>query len=135
MTKVIIFGSFDLIHKGHIYFFKEAKRLGKELIVIIARDKTIEKVKNKPPLYNEKQRLKHVQDIGIPDKVLLGNKENPYKIIKDIKPDIIALGYDQDSFTSRLKQELKKLNLNPKVIRIKSYKPEIYKSSKLKRGH
>jgi len=132
MTKVLIFGSFDLIHKGHIYFFKSAKKLGTHLTIIIARDKTILKVKNNPPLYNEQQRLKQVQDTKIPNQVLLGYKTNPYKIIKKINPDIIALGYDQNSFTKNLIKELKKLNLNPKIIRLKSYKPEIYKSSKLK---
>jgi len=132
MTKVLIFGSFDLIHKGHIYFFKSAKKLGTHLTIIIARDKTILKVKNNPPLYNEQQRLKQVQNTKIPNQVLLGYKTNPYKIIKKINPDIIALGYDQNSFTKNLIKELKKLNLNPKIIRLKSYKPEIYKSSKLK---
>ncbi len=132
MTKVLIFGSFDLIHKGHLYFFKSAKKLGTHLTIVVARDKTILKIKKNPPLYSEQQRLQHVQNTKIPNQVILGYKTNPYKIIQKINPDIIALGYDQNSFTKKLNQELKKLNLNPKIIRLKSYKPEIYKSSKLK---
>ena len=132
----MVFGSFDLVHKGHIYFFKKAKKLGKELIVIIARNKTIKKFKNKPPLYDEEQRIQHVKDTNIPDKVILGHKKDPYKIIREIKPDIIALGYDQDSFTKGLEQELKNRNLtNIKITRLKSYKPELYKSSKLKKDY
>jgi FAD synthetase len=134
LKKVLVFGSFDLVHKGHVNFLKQAKKLGDELIVVVARDDTIEKVKKRKPKFDEKTRLKHVREIVIADKVVLGLKKDKYKIIEKIKPDIIALGYDQESFlVERLNHELEKRELDIKIIRLKPYKPHIYKSSRLKK--
>lgn len=133
MTKVLVFGSFDLIHPGHHYLFKEAKKLGKELFVVVARDSTIRKTKNHEPKFDENERLKHVQEISYVDKAVLGNPGDKYKIIETIKPDIIVLGYDQHIFTERLEEELDKRKLKAKIIRIQAHKPEIYKSSLLKK--
>jgi len=72
-----------------------------------------------------------VQKSGLVDQAILGNLDNPYTIIKEINPDIIALGYDQNSFTANLSLELKKAHLYPTVLRLKPYKPEIYHSSLL----
>lgn len=134
MTKVMAFGSFDQLHPGHMYFLLEAKKLGDELIVVLAREETIRQLKEKPK-YSEKERKEHLEITGIPDKVLLGHQKDKYSIIEKIRPDTICLGYDQDSFTKNLKQELKKRKLNPKIIRLKPYKEHIFKSSKLKSAH
>ncbi|MFH1358992.1 MAG: adenylyltransferase/cytidyltransferase family protein [archaeon] len=131
--KVLVFGSYDLIHPGHRYFFVKAKKLGDKLIVVVARDSTIKKVKGKKPKFNENQRLKHVQEISTVDKAVLGNEDDMYKVIEEIKPDILALGYDQNSFTQGIKQELEDRDLSEiKIVRIDSYKPKKYKSSLLK---
>jgi FAD synthetase len=132
MTKILTFGSFDHIHKGHIYYLEKAKKLGTELHIILARDNTIKKVKGQLPKYNQKQRLKHLKDLKITNNIHLGYEKDYFKVLDDIKPDLICLGYDQRSFTKDLEKELKKRNLKTKIIRIPSYKPEIYKSSKLK---
>jgi len=132
MKKIIVFGSFDILHKGHFYFLKQAKSYGNYLIVVLARDKTIEQLKNRKPLNNEKKRKANLEKIDIVDKVLLGNLKDKYKVIEEQKPDIICLGYDQKFFVNSLKQELAKRNLNIKIVKLKPYKPEIYKSSKLK---
>ncbi len=133
MTRVLVFGSFDLIHPGHHYLFKEAKKLGKELFVVVARDSTIKKIKGKNQWYDENERLKHVQNIKYVDKAVLGNKGDKFKVIEEIKPDIIALGYDQKSFTDELENEMIKRKIKVKIFRISPYKPEIYKSSLLKK--
>ena len=129
MKKVMVFGTFDILHKGHLDFFKQAKRYGDYLIAVVARDKTVKKVKSKLPRDNEKKRLKEVKNHV--DKAVLGMIKNKYKVIEKFKPDIICLGYDQDPLN--LKQELKKRRLNPKIIRLKPYKPHIHKSSRLRK--
>ena len=128
----MIFGSFDVVHPGHLYFIKKAKTFGDKLFVVVARDSTIEKIKGKKPKYSEKERKEHIQELRSVDKAILGNKEDPYKIIEEIKPGAICLGYDQNSFSKNLKQELEKRNVKAEIRRLGSYKEHIYKSSKLR---
>ena len=124
----MVFGTFDILHKGHLNKFEQAKKHG-DLIVVVARDNTVKQVKSKKPKHNEKQRLKQLKKYA---KAVLGCKKDKYKIIEKYKPDIIGLGYDQNSFTKDLRKELKKRNLKIKIIRLKPYKPHKYKSSLLK---
>ena len=133
MITVIAFGAFDLLHPGHIFYLEEASKLGDELIVVIARDKSIKSVKGKMPVQGEKIRLSNVKNIDVVDKALLGSAHDPYELIVDIKPDIIALGYDQNSFTERLEEQLKERNINAEIVRLNSFHPEHYKSSHLRR--
>ena len=72
MTTVMAFGSFDVLHPGHIYYLKESKRLGDKLVVVVAKDSTIKKIKGQEPKYTEKQRLEHVRDLPMVDKAVLG---------------------------------------------------------------
>ena len=132
MKTAMAFGSFDVLHPGHLYFLNQAKSKGDKLIVVIALDKTIEKVKGEKPKYNERQRLEHVKGMPMVDKAVLGYEKDPYEIIEEINPDIICLGYDQDSYSENLKEKLAERGLNPKIIRLGPYKEDIYKSSKLK---
>lgn len=132
MKKVLIFGTFDLLHPGHLDFFKQAKKLGDNLIVIVARDRTVNLMKQHETLYSEQERLKKVSEQKIVNKAILGNLDDPYKIIKQEKPDIIALGYDQNSYTQNLESKIKEFGLKIKIVRLKPYKPEKYKSTKLK---
>ncbi|MAG01977.1 FAD synthase [Candidatus Pacearchaeota archaeon] len=134
MGKVLVFGSFDLIHLGHRYFFKEAKKIGDTLIVVVGRDSTVERVKGEKPWYNENERLEDVKKIKEVDRAFLGSKGDKFKIVEDIKPDVIALGYDQDSFTDNLEEELKKRGLRIKIVRLEGYMTDKYKSSLLKKG-
>jgi FAD synthetase len=132
MTTIMCFGSFDILHPGHIYFLKEAKKLGDKLVVVIARDSTIQEIKSFTPKYNEKQRVEHIRDLKIADRVMLGYEADKYEVIEEINPDVIALGYDQDSFADKLEEEMEKRKMKPEIIRLKSYKEEHYKSSKLR---
>ena len=127
------FGSFDVIHPGHLFYLKKAKALGKRLVVVVARDSSIEKIKKIKPKYSERERLEHIRALPYVDKVVLGNEgEDHLKIIEDIKPGIIALGYDQRASVEGLKEDLKKRGLDVDVFRIGPYKEHRYKSSKLK---
>ena len=129
MTHVVIFGTFDKVHKGHKYFINQAKSLGDKLTVVIARDSTVKKVKKRVPLLTEDQRKELVSQEESVDQAVLGNEDDPYRIIEELKPTIIALGYDQNVFVTNLKQILKDRGVTPQIVRIASHLPSIYKSS------
>lgn len=126
MKKVIVFGSFDPLHKGHLDFLTQAKKLGDFLTVVVARDENIRKRKKRKVKLEQDQRKKAVEETGLADRVILGNKIGEYTIINKEKPNIIAIGYDQD-IPQILKDKLKQY----RIITLKPYKPEIYKSSKM----
>ena len=129
----MVFGAFDVLHKGHVYFLNEAKKFGDFLVVVVARDLNIKTVKGAFPHENESLRLKKIQNLKIADKVLLGHTSNVYFSILEERPDIICLGYDQNSFTDHLKEKLESLSINADVIRLNSFKPDQYKSSIIKK--
>ncbi|MBI5390723.1 LysE family transporter [Candidatus Woesearchaeota archaeon] len=131
MTTVLCFGTFDLLHEGHKYYLSEAKKLGDKLIVVIARDKTVAEVKAKKPRQQEEQRRKAVASLPFVNKAILGHPDDKYKIVEEIKPDIICLGYDQRGFADHLSDELNKRNMKAKIIRLAAFHPEKYKSSKM----
>jgi cytidyltransferase-like protein len=130
MKKIIVFGSFDPLHEGHRNFFKQAKKFGDFLTAVVARDENIEKLKDHQPRFNEKTRLTVIKKLPEVDKAILGDPAGEYKIIEKEKPDIIGIGYDQ-KIPPGLKNSLKKY----KIVRLKPYKPEIYKSSKIRFGN
>ena len=124
MKKVMCFGTFDLLHLGHLNYFQQAKKYGDNLIVIIARDSN---TKN-GTIFTEQERKELIESLEIVDEVVLGNKENKLKIIKTINPDVICLGYDHLIKEDELKQLFPKI----KIIRAKPYQTNNHKSSKLK---
>jgi FAD synthetase len=121
MVKIMATGAFDILHMGHIYFLKEAKKLGDELVVIVACDSTVRKLKHEP-VTSEKMRLHLIKELKIVDDAYLGQKDDIYKIVEEIKPDIIALGYDQIHDEKIIRQNLKKRNINVKIVRLPKYK-------------
>jgi cytidyltransferase-like protein len=123
--KVMVFGTFDILHKGHLSLFKQAKKYGDYLIAVVGRDNTVKKIKGRNPRNNEKERLKKVAEQKIVDKAVLGMKRDMYGNIKKLKPDIICLGYDQAAFADGLRK------FKIRVVRLKPYKPHKYKSSKM----
>jgi FAD synthetase len=129
---VMTFGTFDLLHPGHLYYLSEAKKLWDYLITVVARDETVESVKWKQPRENENIRLKKLTNSGLVDKVLLGSLTDHFAMILEMKPDILCFGYDQRSFNDdRLSQYLKWHQFNPQIVILPSFKPEKWKSSRL----
>ncbi len=129
---VLVFGTFDILHAGHIHFLKSAKKLGEMLTVVVARDKTVKLLKKKQSVHTEKERVTILRELRCVDQVILGDsKLNVYAVIKKIKPDVIALGYDQIAFTDKLQEKIQEFGLNTKVVRLKSYKNGNHKSSKI----
>ena len=133
-TRIMVFGTFDGLHKGHIDFFKQAKNLKQFsfLIVSIARDINVIKIKGEKPKFNEKERASLVKNCKVVDKVILGGKNAYLSHILKEKPDIIALGYDQKVYVENLKKDLKNKSILIKIVRLKPFKKNIYKNHLLK---
>lgn len=129
----MVFGTFDHFHAGHENLFEQAKKLGDYLIVVVALDETVQQIKGKKPDINEKERLKIVANHPFVDKAILGDIADKHKVIKKYRPDIIALGYDQFVFTYRLEKTLIDAKIDAEIVRLQAYKPEIFKSSLLKK--
>lgn len=132
----MVFGTFDIVHPGHRHFFEQARKLaGKNiayLIVSLARNKNIKRIKGKKPQASEAKRLSAIKSLPEVNKAMLGALGNHIPHIVRQKPDIIALGYDQTAYVSGLRTELKQAGLKTKIIRLKSHKPHIYKTSIIK---
>ena len=127
------FGTFDLLHPGHLNYLQQSKKQGDYLVVVLARDKTKLKLKKKT-LFQEKERLKLVQHLDLVDKAILGDLNNHFKIIHKHQPDTICLGYDHKIKIGELTKQLAKLGLQPKIKRMKPHKTNKYQSSKLKQA-
>jgi FAD synthetase len=129
MKKILCFGTFDGLHPGHISFLRQARKYGDYLVVVIARDKNVKKLKGKYPVQNELERFKNIKKNSLVDEAILGKEEIDYDIIKEINPDVICLGYDQKVDEKKIKKLY-----NKKIIRLLPYKEDIYKSSKINRN-
>jgi FAD synthetase len=121
MVKVMAAGTFDLIHPGHIFYLKEAKKLGDKLAVVVATDSTVRRLKHEP-VNPEEIRLILIKELKVVDEAYLGHKDDMYEIVEEIRPDIIALGFDQIHDEDNIKSELKKRKINAKVVRLKEFK-------------
>lgn len=132
---VLAFGTFDLLHPGHEFFLRFAREQGVRLTVVIARDQTVERLKGRAPCDPEAQRKEAVRSLGIADEVLLGESDDHLRWIRERRPDLIVLGYDQTHFTDRLRGDLDALGLrDTRIVRAPSHDPERWKSSKLREG-
>ncbi len=129
---VMAFGTFDLFHAGHENYLNQAKSHGDNLIVVIARDKTVKQIKGELPLNSEKKRAKAVNNSGIADKVVLGHHHDKHYVLKKYRPNVIALGYDQVVFTQKIQKTLIDLKLDAEIVRLESFFPQVYKSTLLK---
>ena len=125
---VLAGGVFDIIHPGHIYTLNSAKSLGDVLIVVVATDKTVQKMKKRIPLHNQEQRKKLVNSLSMVDLCLIGYEGDIFKTVETVRPEIIALGYDQVHQEKSITDGCSKLNLEVKVARLQSPNPEISSS-------
>jgi len=130
---VLAFGTFDILHSGHLYYLKKARALGTELVVVVARDGTVVREKGFKPVKDERQRLAIIRALKFVDKAVLGMKTDKLNVISKYKPDIIALGYDQKVSKQTIERFLRANNLRAKVVRLKAHKPASHKSSLLRK--
>ena len=117
MVRVMASGVFDILHPGHIYYLESAKKLGDELFVVVAKDSTVRKQKHEP-VTPESMRLEMIKALKTVDKAVLGYEDDRYRVVEELKPDIIALGYDQNHDEGKIKNDLKKRGLKVKVVRM-----------------
>jgi len=120
MTLVVATGVFEIIHPGHVLFLNEARKLGTKLVVIVARDSTVARRKRRS-FVHEEQRLEMVNALKMVDRAVLGDEEDVFKPIEKLKPDILALGFDQDFDEQELAAELHKRGLKTKVVRLNTF--------------
>jgi len=129
--KVVMTGGvFDILHIGHLATLRAAKELGDVLVVVVARDSTVERLKKRRPLNPEAHRLELVSALKPVDAAVLGSSGDLYEVVEAIGPDVIALGYDQKHDEDEIRAELEKRGLKIDVIRLDVEIPEI-KSSKI----
>ncbi len=130
-------GVFDLLHLGHLRFLEESKRKGgprSKLVVVVARDKTVFRRKGKGPIVPEDQRRELVGALRVVDRAILGREEiDLLGILKEVKPDIVSVGYDQDEIRAAVTALIRKQGLPIKVVRIRKFGPTgLNSSSQLK---
>ena len=130
----LTFWCFDILHKWHIYYLYEAKKYTRNLVTIVARDTTIKSIKWKKPYHSQNIRKKQLQKLWYSDVIHIWDAFDPFVWLQLYAPKIIALGYDQrGKYVDELYEKLVQYNLTKtKIIRIKSLKPDIYKSSVLR---
>jgi cytidyltransferase-like protein len=129
---VLVGGVFDLIHPGHIHTLKAAKAEGDVLVVVVARQSTAQKIKRYRKIYHdEKLRKDLVTSLNFVDLALIGKEGTLYDTVEYVKPNVIALGYDQAHSEKDIAENCKKRNLNVQVIRLSTPVPGS-KSSKIK---
>jgi len=119
MKRVVATGTFDLLHPGHLYYLDQSRALGDELYVIVARDANI---RHKPkPVINEDQRLKMVAALKPVDYAVLGDLHDMFRPIREIKPAIITIGFNQHFDEEKIKGDLLTRGIISEVVRIGQY--------------
>ena len=131
---VLAGGVFDIIHPGHIHTLNAAKELGDVLVVVVATDNTAVKMKKRRPLHAQEQRQELVNSLSTVDLCLIGQEDDIFKTVNHVKPQIIALGYDQVHQEKFITEGCKKIKLNAKVARLQSPIPES-SSSKIQKEY
>lgn len=131
---VLAGGVFDIIHPGHIHTLNAAKSLGDVLVVVVATDNTAVKMKKRKPLHKQEQRQELVNSLSMVDLCLIGQEDDIFKTVNRVRPQIIALGYDQVHQEKFIIDGCKKIDLDATVARLQSPIPES-SSSKIQKEY
>jgi FAD synthetase len=137
MARIMVFGTFDMIHAGHEDLFRQARLLADEpyLIVSIATDKNVERIKGKKPRNSQQERREMLAAHELVDEAVIGDEDGYVGHILKVNPDIIALGYDQTGeYVDHVQEDLTRSGLSVKVMRLNAFEPERLKTSKLNAG-
>ncbi len=121
---VLATGVFDILHMGHLYYLTEARKLGDRLVVVVARDETARKLKRQP-IVPEHLRLEMVRGLKPVDDAVLGDRDDFFRVVEDIRPDVIALGHDQRHDPQKIRSELAKRGLRSEVVRLPCLKHDL----------
>lgn len=128
MIRVMATGVFDILHMGHIHYLSESKKLGDELLVVVARDSTAHR-NGKNPLFDENSRLELVNELKPVDSAILGHEGDIFRTVLENKPNIITLGYDQTFDAAKIEEKCRELGLDTRVIRISRFDGKRFQSS------
>ncbi len=131
MKKGMAFGSFRVLHPGHLHYLQKAKQKCDKLVVVVATDKNIRKTKGEP-IIPEGQRLELIKALKPVDKAIIGSNTDMYQPVKEENPDILVLGPDQEVSEEKIRKELEKRDLDPAIIRLdKRTSEELHETSKI----
>jgi len=120
---VFIGGGFEIIHPGHIHTIESAKAMGDVLVVVVARDSTIRRRKGRNPVTGESERVKLLSSLRQVDAAILGVEGDIYETLERVKPDLVALGYDQHHSEPDIVREATKRGMNLEVVRLDTPRP------------
>lgn len=132
---VMVFGTFDGLHPGHRSFLKQARRYGDYFIVVVAQDKTVRVQKKHAPRFPLRERINRIRNLHIADEVIAGNapsRISTFPLIRKVQPEVICAGYDQLHYIDTLRFIMRRWKKKPRVVRLKAYRPQKYKSSLLR---
>lgn len=133
-TRIMVFGTFDMIHEGHEHLFAQARSLAARprLIVSVARDGVVTRVKGRAPRHPEEERVRALRVHSLVDEAVLGDGEGYLPHIQAARPDVIALGYDQEGeYVEHLADDLQHCGMQTRIARLGAFHPDTYKTSKL----
>jgi FAD synthetase len=120
------FGTFDRLHPGHVDYLRQAREYGGKLVVVVARDRTVVQVKGKRAKEKEDVRLKNIKNLEFVDLAVLGQLRDRFAVVREFRPNVICLGYDQVVDMAGLREVFK-----GQIVRLKPFKEDLYKSSKM----
>lgn len=127
---VMIGGAFEIIHPGHLHTMDQARMLGNTLVVVVATDKSVLKNKGREPVTSQEWRVRLVSAIRTVDVAVAGGQGSIYDTLEKVKPDVVALGYDQRHNPTEIEEEARRRGIDLKVVRLDSPVPEM-KTSKI----
>jgi FAD synthetase len=130
MVRVMATGVFDLLHVGHLHYLKQAKALGDELVVIIARDTRVRRMKHEP-VTPEALRRELVDALKPVDRAMLGHEGDIYQTVEEVRPDVIALGWDQAFDDEEVETEVRRRGVPAKVIRLAKMEGDLEGTTKI----
>ncbi len=127
------FGTFDIIHPGHLAYLRYAALHGDTVIVVVTPDSAVVRRKERVPLFRHEDRMTLVSSLKSVKKCVLGDEDDSWSVLESIKPDVICFGYDQKKAVGSLKKSLSRLGIgSPKIIIAPAYKPKNYHSRHIK---
>ncbi|MEW6754404.1 MAG: adenylyltransferase/cytidyltransferase family protein [Candidatus Latescibacterota bacterium] len=127
-TRVLCCGTFDHLHPGHLFFLRQARELGSELVVVVARDENVKRIKGRYPDHTEEERRERLAELEMVDEARLGYLGKDFlRVVAEVAPDVIALGYDQQAPPG-----LREAFPERRIVVLEAHYPERYKSSLLR---
>lgn len=122
---ILVFGTFDGLHDGHRFFLREARKLGNKLIASVTTDEVVRQIKEHAPTHHLEERLQALEASGLVHLAVAGDKVlGNWSALRNWKPTIVALGYDQAKLAEKLDELITKENLPITVVTITPYEPD-----------